>query len=248
MASSFLNSAGTDLDSLFYVSNSNAGALGFLVSGGQDLGNRYISGSLGYNVGYKNSAGTDLGYLRGNLVAPEGSVSATSKFSSNKKQYSCWYTSGEWDYVSYAWWSNGYINASLNLSNNAPISSVDWYLEYYDASSLSFNYVYTYYIALNKQTTFSFSWNCKNGGGYSGDGSGGYATISGHSTTITLKRSKQNTWLRSSKLATTTADNLTFTVGFIHDQGFLNQTRHRLVAHVHNAAGSTYLTSPEIAF
>ena len=35
------------------------------MSGGQDLGNRFSTGSLGYNVGYKNNAGTDIGYLRG---------------------------------------------------------------------------------------------------------------------------------------------------------------------------------------
>lgn len=68
MASNFLNSEGTDLDDVFYVNNSNAGALGFLMYNGQDLGNRYSSAStLGYNVGYKNSAGTDIGYLRGNI-------------------------------------------------------------------------------------------------------------------------------------------------------------------------------------
>lgn len=78
MASGFLDSAGTDLDSLFYTDNGNAGAIGFLTSGGQDLGNRYsAAATLGYNVGYKNSAGTDIGYLRGNLVAPTGTATPT---------------------------------------------------------------------------------------------------------------------------------------------------------------------------
>lgn len=66
MTCGYRNSAGTDLDSLFLVNNSNAGALGFITGGGQDLGNRFATGSLGYNVGYKNSAGTDIGYLRSN--------------------------------------------------------------------------------------------------------------------------------------------------------------------------------------
>lgn len=68
MTCGYQNSAGTDLDNLFYINNGNAGALGFQVSNGQDLGNRYTNGStLGYSVGYQNSAGTDLGYLRGNF-------------------------------------------------------------------------------------------------------------------------------------------------------------------------------------
>lgn len=68
MTCGFRNPAGTDLDSLFYINNGNAGALGFQCSNGQDLGNRYTNGStLGYSVGFRNSAGTDLGYLRGNF-------------------------------------------------------------------------------------------------------------------------------------------------------------------------------------
>jgi hypothetical protein len=72
MSVNFFNSAGTDLDSLFYVNNGNAGGIGFINAFGQDLGNRYTNAStLGYAVGYKNSAGTDLGYLRGNAVPPQ---------------------------------------------------------------------------------------------------------------------------------------------------------------------------------
>ena len=53
MACGYLNSAGTDLDSLFLVDNKNSGAIGFLTSSGQDLGNRFSAAStLGYNVGY----------------------------------------------------------------------------------------------------------------------------------------------------------------------------------------------------
>lgn len=64
MTCGYQNSAGTDLDNIFAVTNSNAGALGFQCSNDQDLGNRYPSGSLGYSVGFQNSAGTDIGYLR----------------------------------------------------------------------------------------------------------------------------------------------------------------------------------------
>lgn len=71
MTVGFCNAAGTDLDSLFYTDNSNAGAVGFLEPAGQDLGNRYTTAStLGYAVGLVNSAGTDLGYLRGSGVPP----------------------------------------------------------------------------------------------------------------------------------------------------------------------------------
>lgn len=69
MSVNYFNSAGTDLDNLFYTNNGNAGAVGFIEASGQDLGNRYTNAStLGYNVGFVNSAGTDLGYLRGNYV------------------------------------------------------------------------------------------------------------------------------------------------------------------------------------
>ena len=78
MASNFKNSAGTDLDSLFLVNNSNAGAIGFKMSDSTDLGNRYSNAStkLQQTIGYKNSAGTDIGYLRSNLSpTSSGSIS-----------------------------------------------------------------------------------------------------------------------------------------------------------------------------
>lgn len=71
MSVNYFNSAGTDLDNLFYTNNGNAGDVGFIEASGQDLGNRYTNAStLGYNVGFVNSAGTDLGYLRGSAVPP----------------------------------------------------------------------------------------------------------------------------------------------------------------------------------
>lgn len=71
MSVNYFNSAGTDLDNLFYTNNGNAGAVGFIEASGQDLGNRYTNAStLGYAVGLVNSAGTDLGYLRGSGVPP----------------------------------------------------------------------------------------------------------------------------------------------------------------------------------
>lgn len=71
MSVNYFNSAGTDLDNLFYTNNGNAGAVGFIEASGQDLGNRYTNAStLGYAVGLVDSAGTDLGYLRGSAVPP----------------------------------------------------------------------------------------------------------------------------------------------------------------------------------
>ena len=56
MTCGFLNSAGTDLDSLFYTNNGNAGAIGFQCSNGQDLGNRFTNvNTLGYAVGSKSN-------------------------------------------------------------------------------------------------------------------------------------------------------------------------------------------------
>jgi hypothetical protein len=67
MTSGFRRNDGTDYDNLFYVANENLGALGFVGTGGVDLGNKYSTqNTLGYAVGLKNNAGTDLGYLRGN--------------------------------------------------------------------------------------------------------------------------------------------------------------------------------------
>ena len=66
MTCNFKNSAGTDLDSLFWIESANAGGIGFKMSDGTDLGNRYSSKvKLNQTIGYKNSAGTDIGYLRG---------------------------------------------------------------------------------------------------------------------------------------------------------------------------------------
>lgn len=71
MACKYLNSAGTDLDNLFLVDNSQGGGIGYLISTNVDLGNRFSNKStLGYSIGYKNSAGTDVGYLRGKLNKP----------------------------------------------------------------------------------------------------------------------------------------------------------------------------------
>lgn len=128
MTCGYQNSAGTDLDNLFYINNGNAGALGFQVSNGQDLGNRYTNGStLGYSVGYQNSAGTDLGYLRGNLTKP--TVSSNSLKNTVSKTYtytdclSCIYDEdtpkGGSGCHSSCRSVSGYLTLTLNMSQSA---------------------------------------------------------------------------------------------------------------------------------
>lgn len=133
MTCGYQNSAGTDLDNLFYINNGNAGALGFQISNGQDLGNRYTNGStLGYSVGYKNSAGTDLGYLRGNITIPTlSSNTLTNTVSSTTTFNSCLSCSYSEDYI-HVYSSGchtgrivkGYLALGLNMSQSATFGVV----------------------------------------------------------------------------------------------------------------------------
>jgi hypothetical protein len=127
MACGFLNSAGTDLDSLFLVDNKNAGAIGFLTSSGQDLGNRFSAAStLGYNVGYKNAAGTDIGYLRGKLTAPTGTLLASFSISAYKDCYK------EGDEGGCDIESSGVTGAvDWSVSGSTNVESIDYLLTYY---------------------------------------------------------------------------------------------------------------------
>lgn len=124
MTANYRNSEGTDLDNLFYVNNSNAGAIGFKVSGGQDLGNRYASGSLGYAVGYKNSAGTDLGYLRGSVVAPTANVNISFSGSYVDRNE---VIGSEQTEVTRT--TTGTIYANVKITNGAPFNVISWTLE-----------------------------------------------------------------------------------------------------------------------
>ena len=125
MTANYKNSAGTDLDNLFYTNNGNAGPVGYLVANGQDLGNRYVSGSLGYNVGYKNAAGTDLGFIRGNLVAP--TATATSTLTNNSHSYGQ-ANPGEAD-VDWDWEATGVITPKITVTNGMSITSVTYTLQ-----------------------------------------------------------------------------------------------------------------------
>lgn len=120
MTVNYYNSAGTDLDSLFLVTNGNDGGVGFFNASGQDLGNRYAGGSsLGYGVGLLNSAGTDLGYLRGKGTAP--SISAVS-VTSNLHSYLMndgGIQNEDWEYYPVCT-ANGYFYFNYSCSGTAP--------------------------------------------------------------------------------------------------------------------------------
>lgn len=136
MASNYKNSAGTDLDNLFYIDNGNSGALGFRIPDGTDLGNRYTSMStLGYSLGFLNSAGTDIGYLRGKLLPP---ASASNSVSLTRPRYD---RNGGYSYEeryeitdsegNHQGWgtrtetvTGARIYFNLNISSNTTISSI----------------------------------------------------------------------------------------------------------------------------
>lgn len=128
MSVNYFNSAGTDLDNLFYVNNGNAGAIGFVEASGQDLGNRYTNAStLGYSVGFVNSAGTDLGYLRGNAVPPSiSNYWANNTSYTNSNDFNDHYRDlgdqgSEYESTSHFRQSVGYVNAGCNCSGTGDL-------------------------------------------------------------------------------------------------------------------------------
>lgn len=127
MASNYKNSAGTDLDNLFYTSNTNAGAVKFLQADSKDLGNKYTNlSTLGYAVGYKNSAGTDLGNLRGatHITKPTGTISIDS---SNYKmgRYS------DYDGESYYSMLKVFGSFTINIISSSQIDSIQYIITGY---------------------------------------------------------------------------------------------------------------------
>ena len=131
MASNYLNSAGTDLDNVFYVDNSNAGALGFLTSDNQDLGNRYPAGSLGVEVGYKTAAGTDIGYLRANIKPVEGTITnSVSNYNPEDSDTTrCETADSSTTCRCYAESYATQIKGTLTISNNMTPTEIKWILE-----------------------------------------------------------------------------------------------------------------------
>ena len=131
MASNYLNSAGTDLDNVFHVDNSNAGALGFLTSDNQDLGNRYPAGSLGVEVGYKTAAGTDIGYLRANIKPVEGIItnSVSNYNPEDTDSTRCETADSSVTCHAYAESYATQITGTLTISNNMTPTEIKWVLE-----------------------------------------------------------------------------------------------------------------------
>lgn len=69
MTSGFQTKEGTDLDNVFLVNNSGGQYFNLKVSTGQDLGQRYSTAfALNRDVGFQNTAGTDIGRICGNIV------------------------------------------------------------------------------------------------------------------------------------------------------------------------------------
>lgn len=137
MASNYLNSAGTDLDNVFHVDNSNAGALGFLTSDNQDLGNRYPAGSLGVEVGYKTAAGTDIGYLRANIMPVEGTItnSVSNYNPEDSTSTRCETADSSTTCRCYAESYATQITGTLTISNNMTPTEIKWILEGRSTSS-----------------------------------------------------------------------------------------------------------------
>lgn len=259
MTCNFKNSAGTDLDNLFYANYGNAGALGFKCSDGNDLGNRYISGSLGYNVGYKNSAGTDIGYLRGNLVAPSGSATLNTTYT-KKLLATCDgydpYAGLEGDYVTVHGYLNTInLNISLSSTNGAPINSVDVYLE----TQRKYERVYCgywYYCNMNN-TVPTASGSC--------DDYDDCMKLSISNYSSRIKNSSnfpKQTQTRVGLLGTISATNFPMTISFLkndYSSAFpdcksndiltansdSSYIKLRLAFYVYNAAGGSQLTSAE---
>lgn len=245
MASNYRNSAGTDLDDVFYVNNSNAGALGFLCSNGQDLGNRYPSGSLGYNVGYKNSAGTDIGYLRTKLVPPTAtSTVATSNMGSDtmytqvriEDTESAYYVSM---YIAY---SQGVLKPTITINNGMSVDSVKWYLQGY---STGFGWAdNTRYVYINFSSTKIPSY------GYGTSGGTMYARVSNYQKTFGIPKSASSSSVATSDILGTTSS-LSTNISFVIIPRSSADDSHiatgsiylRVRAYISNASGGTWINS-----
>ena len=158
MACGFRNSAGTDLDDLFYIDNSNGGAIGFQMSNGVDLGNRFTNKStLGYNLGYKNPAGTDIGFLRGKLTPPTGGgiyfKKLQAKHTTDKYQ-SGTDSEGRSDYR-YSYYVSAVCEVGVNI--NVPVTSARLILTAYAYMGWSGSYSAGFWP--NNSTLYSTSTN-----------------------------------------------------------------------------------------
>lgn len=156
MTCGYQNSAGTDLDNLFYINNGNAGALGFQVSNGQDLGNRYSNlSALGYSVGYKNSAGTDLGYLRGSIASP-ATVSISQTYGISNQSAGFFYESYDCGESTCTGCAGSYLKGTINLGMNLskhPGGSLNWVITVYGRVSDTKGCTDSLYSTINDAST-----------------------------------------------------------------------------------------------
>ena len=130
MTCNFKNISGTDLDDLFYVNNSNAGVIGFKCTNGQDLGNRYPAGSISTNIGYKNSAGTDIGYLRAKLAIPQATAYIQKEQESISPPSKC--TTIGYDsevYTHYPFYQKYILRPVITITNSQPVTSVKYTIQ-----------------------------------------------------------------------------------------------------------------------
>ena len=251
MASNFLNSEGTDLDDVFYVNNSNAGALGFLMYNGQDLGNRYPSGSLGYNVGYKNSAGTDIGYLRGKLVAPTVSADLSTPSWTFNQAWSQYYIPDMSYHDVYFYYNNGILTPTL-VASNAPVTNVDWYIEYYVQSSYNPKYDHPLsscafvFNSTTQPKPSKLTTRDENGPSYVLGVDYGLISVT-WSTGIDTGKLSKNQWFRSAKLGTTNTLSVNIGVGCGYDWNYDHIFKFRVVAYAYNSVGGCWVTTPEVA-
>lgn len=243
MTSNFRNSAGTDLDDVFYVNNSNAGALGFLIYNGQDLGNRYPSGSLGYNVGYKNSAGTDIGYLRCKLVAPTASINVGTSNVNTCNIDAYMYTREVSGHISYPYYyvstGRGTLTCNISSTNGMPINSVDWYVEVYTTSFVSSSFNWTLRLNCDSNVIPSYKVNVP---------SKGTPTTEWSNATHTVTP-QQDAWIRSASIgaSSTTNKTISYCIGLnMPNNTGDGVTYIRCVAYVSNSVGGTWVTSPQI--
>ena len=245
MATNFTNSAGTDLDSLFYTDNGNGGAIGLLTSNSVDLGNKYTNKStLGYNVGYANSAGTDIGYLRGSMTAPEGTITLTrNSISSNNWSGKCTCSctgEGTCEGSASRGWRKTKFTYKINTSS--VVSSVAIYLDVYLNGSYANNAGGKYHTS---DTNFSATATCS--GGYA-DYCGTGASISAAGTSIGISSSNKGKWY-SYQMSSSTGDinkDLTRWLLLWASASSYANAKIRIKAVLTNAVGSKTIYSSEI--
>jgi hypothetical protein len=157
MTSNYRNSAGTDLDSLFLVNNSNAGAIGFKISDGTDLGNRYSNAStkLNQTIGFKNSAGTDIGYLRSNKT-PTSSGNITVSYNTRNYKGTATIDGVNILYKAYKMGDQSDVYSSVKISN-VKVNTVTYTYNTNGSNMSDSGYPYMYKSSTRPGTTGTYT-------------------------------------------------------------------------------------------